>query len=151
VNINIYSIAKQEKDDYGKISKDIVKMSSKFAKITDNTIFNKDISKSQTISNIEAQKSYTRAYEPLLTNSFNIALDVQGKCLDSFEFSQLIDHSNINLFIGGAYGFEKDFLDKCDKKISLSSLTMSHKIAKIVLLEQIFRGLCIKNNHPYHK
>ncbi len=48
-------------------------------------------------------------------------------------------------------GFEKNFLDKCDKVISLSDLTMAHKVVTLVLLEQVFRGLAIKNNHPYHK
>ncbi len=57
----------------------------------------------------------------------------------------------INFFIGGAFGFEKDFLNQCDKVISISDMTMAHKIANIVLLEQVFRGLCILNNHPYHK
>jgi 23S rRNA (pseudouridine1915-N3)-methyltransferase len=58
---------------------------------------------------------------------------------------------SVKFFIGGAYGFEKAFLDKGDKVISLSSLTFSHKIAKMVLLEQIFRGYAILHNHPYHK
>jgi 23S rRNA (pseudouridine1915-N3)-methyltransferase len=151
MNINLYSIAKKENDDYSKIANDLSKMIKKFAKIDDKTIFTKEISKAQTISDIQAKKSYTNAYEPFLQNSYNIALDVEGKHLNSFEFSNILDHSNINFFIGGAYGFENDFLKKCDKKISLSTLTFSHKIAKIVLLEQIFRGLCIKNNHPYHK
>jgi 23S rRNA (pseudouridine1915-N3)-methyltransferase len=151
MNINLYSIAKKENDDYSKIANDLSKMIKKFAKIDDKTIFTKEISKAQTISDIQAKRSYTNAYEPFLQNSYNIALDVEGKHLDSFEFSNILDHSNINFFIGGAYGFEDDFLKRCDKKISLSTLTFSHKIAKIVLLEQIFRGLCIKNNHPYHK
>jgi 23S rRNA (pseudouridine1915-N3)-methyltransferase len=151
MNINLYSIAKKENDDYSKIANDLSKMIKKFAKIDDKTIFTKEISKAQTISNMQAKKSYTNAYEPFLQNSYNIALDVEGKHLNSFEFSNILDHSNINFFIGGAYGFEDDFLKRCDKKISLSTLTFSHKIAKIVLLEQIFRGLCIKNNHPYHK
>jgi 23S rRNA (pseudouridine1915-N3)-methyltransferase len=151
MNINLYSIAKKENDDYSKIANDLSKMIKKFAKIDDKTIFTKEISKAQTISNMQAKKSYTNAYEPFLQNSYNIALDVEGKHLNSFEFSNILDHPNINFFIGGAYGFEDDFLKRCDKKISLSTLTFSHKIAKIVLLEQIFRGLCIKNNHPYHK
>jgi 23S rRNA (pseudouridine1915-N3)-methyltransferase len=151
MNINLYSIAKKENDDYSKIANDLSKMIKKFAKIDDKTIFTKEISKAQTISDMQAKKSYTNAYEPFLQNSYNIALDVEGKHLNSFEFSNILDHSNINFFIGGAYGFEDDFLKRCDKKISLSTLTFSHKIAKIVLLEQIFRGLCIKNNHPYHK
>jgi len=53
--------------------------------------------------------------------------------------------------IGGAYGFNQEFLNKTQKVISLSKLTFAHKIAKTVLYEQIYRGHCIKNNHPYHK
>ena len=57
----------------------------------------------------------------------------------------------LNFFIGGAYGFEDDFLKKSDAVISLGKITMSHKIAKAVLLEQIYRGFSILTNHPYHK
>ncbi len=57
----------------------------------------------------------------------------------------------LSFLIGGAYGFEEDFLNKGHAIISLSKLTMSHKIAKVVLLEQIYRGFSILSNHPYHK
>ena len=40
---------------------------------------------------------------------------------------------------------------KMDKIISLTKLTLAHKIAKLMLFEQIFRGLCINAGHPYHK
>ena len=43
------------------------------------------------------------------------------------------------------------FLKKSDVVISLGNITMSHKIAKAVLLEQIYRGFSILTNHPYHK
>jgi len=58
---------------------------------------------------------------------------------------------SVKFFIGGAYGFEESFLKKSDKVISLGKITMSHKIAKAVLLEQIYRGFSILSNHPYHK
>lgn len=149
--INIYAIVKPSKDEFDKISNEFIKMCSKYSKVEVHSIFNKNIAKAQTISEVEAQKSYTEAYEPYM-KGFCIALDVLGKKVDSFEFSEMISNDNeINFFIGGAYGFERDFLKKCDKTISLSSLTMAHKIVTVVLLEQIFRGLAIKNNHPYHK
>lgn len=151
MKVNIYSIAKPSNDEFDKIAKDLIRNSSKFAKIETHTIFNKKISKAQTISSFEAKKSYTEAFIPYM-NGYNIALDLFGKKLDSFKFSKLLeDKPIINFFIGGAYGFEKEFLSKCDTIISLSDLTMAHKIANIVLLEQIFRGLSIINNHPYHK
>lgn len=152
MKINIYQIAKSGNDEFEPIINDFIKMSSKYAKVELHNLFNKKIAKAQTISDKEAQKSYSEVFEPYLNSGFNVALDVLGKRVDSFKFAQLIENSStVNFFIGGAYGFERDFLDKCDRKISLSDLTMAHKIANVVLMEQLFRALCIINNHPYHK
>ena len=127
-------------------------MSSRWAKVEVHSLFNKQISKAQTLGEKEAQQAYNELYEPKLTTGYNIALDVLGKKVESFQFSKLLeDKITINFFIGGAYGFDRAFLSKCDTTISLSALTFAHKIANIVLCEQIFRGLCIVNNHPYHK
>ena len=151
MKINIYSIVKPSKDEFDVLIKDFIKMSSKYAKVEVHYIFNKNISKAQTIGEKEAQQAYSDAYEPLL-KGHNVALDVLGKKVDSYKFSKILDDKNeINFFIGGAFGFKRDFLNKCDNIISLSDLTMAHKIANIVLIEQIFRGLSILNNHPYHK
>jgi 23S rRNA (pseudouridine1915-N3)-methyltransferase len=152
MTISIYLIAKNDKDEFEPIVKNFIKMSKKFAKVEIYNMFNKHISKAQTISQIESQLAYTNVLEPKMQNTFNIALDVLGTKLDSFEFSNIINaHANINFFIGGAYGFSREFISKCDKVISISDMTMAHKIVSIVLLEQVFRGLCIANNHPYHK
>ena len=152
MKINIYQIAKNDKDEFEPIVNNFIKMASKFAKVEVHNLFNNNIGKQQTIGENEAKKSYTEVFEPRLSNGFNIALDVLGKKLDSFAFSKLLeDKVTINFFIGGAYGFERSFLEKCDRVITLSDLTMAHKIANLVLLEQIFRALCISNNHPYHK
>ena len=127
-------------------------MSSRWATVQVHSLFNKQISKAQTIGEKESQDAYNELYIPKLESGYNIALDVLGKKVDSFAFSKLLeDKQVINIFIGGAYGFDRDFLKKCDITISLSDLTMAHKIANIVLCEQIFRALCISNNHPYHK
>lgn len=151
LKINIYSIAKSTNDEFDSIIKEFIKMSSKYAKVDIFNMFTKKISKAQTIGQKEAQESYTEAFIHNM-QGFNIALDVQGKKLDSYGFAKLIDDkATINFFIGGAYGFNSNFLQLCDTKISLSELTMAHKIAHLVLLEQTFRGLCINNNHPYHK
>ena len=127
-------------------------MSSRYAKVEVHSLFNKQISKAQMIGEKESQQAYNDLYIPRLSTGYNIALDVLGKQLDSFKFSKLIDDKiTINFFIGGAYGFDREFLAKCDTTISLSQLTYAHKIANLVLVEQIFRSLCILNNHPYHK
>jgi 23S rRNA (pseudouridine1915-N3)-methyltransferase len=92
------------------------------------------------------------ALDRFLANGYNIVLDPNGKEVDSYEFSNLFkNRARVNIFIGGAFGFERAFLNKCNSCISFGKITMSHKLTKVVLLEQIFRALSILNNHPYHK
>lgn len=148
--IDVFSIHKNENDEYDSLIKAFIYKSAKFSKIQDRVIFNKDIVKSQKSGLIEAKRSYTKTYEKYLDN-YSIALDVKGKMPDSIEFAQILQMQKVSFFIAGAYGFEEHFLKKCDKVISLSFMTFSHKIAKLILFEQVFRGLCILNNHPYHK
>ena len=152
MTINIYQIAKNDKDEYEPIVKNFLKMSRKYANVQVFNMFNKSISKAQTIGQKESYKAYNDVFEPKMQNGYNIALDVLGKKIDSFKFSELLHtNSTINFFIGGAYGFSREFINKCDNTISISDMTMAHKIVNIVLCEQIFRSLCILNNHPYHK
>ena len=152
MNIEIVSIAKREKTLYDPLYKELTKMISRFATVKDTEIFSKDVTKAHTISPQAAQKAYTKALEAYIGKDFCITLHPDGKLVDSFEFSKLLnDKMSVKFFIGGAYGFEKDFLNQSNAVISLGKITMSHKIAKVVLLEQIYRGFAILSNHPYHK
>ena len=152
MNVEIVSIAKKEKTIYDPLYKDLGKMISRFAKLEDNEIFTKDVTKAHTISPEASQRAYSKVLEPHLSGAYSVCLHPDGKIIDSYEFSKLLDGKMaVKFFIGGAYGFEDDFLKKCDKVISLGKITMSHKIAKAVLLEQIYRGFSILTNHPYHK
>ena len=152
MKIEIVSIAKKERSIYDPLYKELTKMISRFAKVTDTEIFPKDVAKSHTISPEASQQAYTKALNSHLGKDFCITLHPDGKLVDSFEFSKLLnDRMSVKFFIGGAYGFENEFLKKSDAVISLGKLTMSHKIAKAVLLEQVYRGFSILNNHPYHK
>lgn len=150
MEILVYSISKEKIEFYSEIN-EYIKMSKKYANIKDKVLFNNQIAKAQSSSKDMALKAYDEAYEPLI-DGFCIGLDEGGKMLDSVEFSKLFLAKNkVSFFIGGAYGLSNNFKSKMDKIISLSKMTFAHKIAKLVLYEQIFRGLCINANHPYHK
>lgn len=126
-------------------------MALPFAQIEITSIFNKTIAKAQQTDEHQAKVAYTEAFLPYM-KGFCIALDVKGDGLNSHDFASLLkNESQITFFIGGAHGFEDSFLSQHQKVISLSRLTYAHKIAKTVLLEQIYRGLCINHGHPYHK
>jgi len=147
--IKIYSIEKVKKDHFYELNQNYKKLISSFSKIQEQSIMNKSIVKAHNIGEKEAKDIYANTFEPL-KGIFNIALDVKGERLNTKEFSKLFE-KKIVFFIGGAYGFSDSFISSCDKSISLSPLTFSHKLAKTILYEQIYRALCIKNNHPYHK
>ncbi|WP_281650844.1 23S rRNA (pseudouridine(1915)-N(3))-methyltransferase RlmH [Helicobacter bilis] len=117
-------------------------------------MFNKRIQEAQKQDSNIAKQSYTMAFSKYLDKQ-SVLLDAEGEKLTSIGFSRMIESYStqsgiIKFFIAGAFGFEKEIL-KRHKTISLSTLTFSHEIAKIVLLEQIYRSLSIINKHPYHK
>ncbi|HHD84062.1 MAG TPA: 23S rRNA (pseudouridine(1915)-N(3))-methyltransferase RlmH [Campylobacteraceae bacterium] len=151
MKINLYTIEKQRRDAYHTICTQYRKMISKYAVLEEHNIFNKKISAAQNRDAATAQASYSEAFSPYM-KGYNVLLHPEGKLIDTPNFYKYFDiNTNLNFFIGGAYGFEKAFVGKGDLVLSLSKLTMSHKIAKIVLYEQIYRGLTILHKHPYHK
>lgn len=153
MKINVFIIDKKAKDSlYIGLIDHYKKIAKPFANVNVIEVFDKEITKAHDISPEAAQKAYTKAFEKYMQNGINIALDPSSKEVDSHEFAKLLkDSVHVNLFIGGAYGFESDFLNKCNNAISFGKITLSHKLVKVVLLEQIFRGLSINHNHPYHK
>jgi len=152
VNISVVSIAKKERCLYDPLYQEQIKMISRFAKVDDVELFPKEVVKAHQISPEASKIAYSKLLEPMLGKSYSIALHPDGKKCDSLAFSKLLcDKIAVQFFIGGAFGFEESFVSRCDSVISLSELTMSHKIAKAVLLEQIYRAFTLLNNHPYHK
>lgn len=86
------------------------------------------------------------------SGSFVVALRENGSKVDSIEFSKLLNsrnesHGHITFVVGGAYGF-----NSVNENISLSIApwTLPHQLARIVLLEQIYRGLSILKGSGYH-
>lgn len=89
------------------------------------------------------------------TNSFIILLDEKGKQMNSKAFAfylnkKMVEGRDIFMIIGGAYGFSRDMKEKADVKISLSMMTFSHQMVRMILAEQVYRAFTIMRNEPYH-
>lgn len=85
-----------------------------------------------------------------------ILLEERGKKFNSPKFSSwfndfLENHDPIIFIIGGAAGHGKEVLDLPHDSLSLSEMTFPHKIARLLLIEQIYRAETIIKGHPYHK
>lgn len=84
-----------------------------------------------------------------------ILLDEHGSQHTSMQWSkilqtQLIQGKNIVYVVGGAYGFAKQVYDRSDDMISLSKMTFSHQMIRVIFAEQLYRAFTIINGEPYH-
>ena len=106
------------------------------------------------------KNSYEEEYKKVISlvkpRSTLIVLDEKGENLNSKKFSKKINfwserNSYLYFIIGGPDGLSDSVKSKADKIISLSNLTFPHQLVKVILCEQLFRSICIMNNHPYHR
>jgi len=81
-----------------------------------------------------------------------IVLVEEGKLLSSEEFARIVEKSpEITFVIGSSYGISEAIKKKASVLLSLSKMTFSHQLARIILLEQIYRAYCIIKNLPYQR
>ncbi len=153
MDINIYIIDKKGKKElFEPLIEHYKKLCRPWARVEIREIFNKEIAKAQERGALLAQKSYTKALNPFRGRGYDIVLDSRGEDITSEAFAELLrDRRLINFFIGGAYGLESSFISSSGRSVSFGRITLSHKLVKVVLMEQIFRGLSILHHHPYHK
>lgn len=89
-------------------------------------------------------------------DNLNVFLDGKGENINSVDISQIISKSSFDgkdlvFFIGGPDGFDEKIIKVANKIISFGRVTWPHKLIRIMLLEQLYRGITIINNHPYHR
>lgn len=86
-----------------------------------------------------------------------VALDRTGRALDSLQVADRLDSAmqsgigGLAFVIGGPLGLHGSLLAKAQEKWSLSKLTLPHRLARLLLSEQLYRGFSILRNEPYHK
>jgi 23S rRNA (pseudouridine1915-N3)-methyltransferase len=89
-------------------------------------------------------------------SSLLIAFDERGKQQSSKELSKSIEKwqlegESVAMIIGGADGLSSELKQKCNLIWSLSNLTLTHSMARLLLVEQLYRGHSLMTNHPYHR
>jgi len=82
------------------------------------------------------------------------ALAVEGRALRSEAFAAWLhegfERGGVGFVIGGSVGLGAEVLERCGEQLSLSALTLPHQLARVVLLEQVFRAAKILAGQPYH-
>lgn len=86
-----------------------------------------------------------------------IPLCIEGKQLDSLEFSELLtrkiplQNSAVSFVIGSSFGLDQNLKNSAYFKLSMSAMTFPHALASVMLMEQIYRAFQIEKNTGYHK
>ncbi|MCL2886995.1 MAG: 23S rRNA (pseudouridine(1915)-N(3))-methyltransferase RlmH [Betaproteobacteria bacterium] len=85
-----------------------------------------------------------------------VVLDEKGDDLTTLELARRLenwmrDGRDVALLIGGADGLDEELKRQADDRLRLSSLTLPHGLARLLLCEQLYRAVSVLKNHPYHR
>ena len=103
------------------------------------------------------EKEGTSLLSALAETSYVILLDIDGKQRSSVEFSQRLDalalagKSDLAFVIGGSDGVSDAVRRRSNEALSFGRITLPHNLARVVLLEQVYRAMKISRGEPYHK
>lgn len=105
----------------------------------------------------EVKKKEAARLTKQISAGVSVALSDDGRRLDTAGFARwlqtTVDRSGgtVNFLLGGAFGLHQSILAAADETLSLSPLTFSHQIVRLVLLEQLYRAFTVINGTNYHK
>jgi 23S rRNA (pseudouridine1915-N3)-methyltransferase len=91
------------------------------------------------------------------SRGYTAVLDERGRSMDSLLFAKWLERlttdqpHGVTFVLGGDVGFDDTVRQRADVLLSLSAMTLPHQIARLVLLEQIYRACTLMRNIPYHK
>lgn len=151
MNINIVCVGNLKEKFWIEASEEYKKRLQKFCKIT--------------VKELQEQNKFQDKERILLSegeeiidnlNGYSILLDINGKELSSedlaVKISQIMQQkSTITFIIGGSYGVSDEVKQKVDERLSFGKITLPHNLARVVLLEQIYRVFMINGGGKYHK
>ncbi|WP_084360966.1 23S rRNA (pseudouridine(1915)-N(3))-methyltransferase RlmH [Neobacillus fumarioli] len=159
MNISIITVGKL-KEKYLKLGIDeYLKRLSAYAKV--EIIEVADEKAPEELSEVEImqvkQKEGERILAKLSTDTYVIALAIQGKMQSSEELAKELDRlatygkSKIAFVIGGSLGLSNEVLKRSNEQLSFSRMTFPHQLMRLILVEQIYRAFRINRGEPYHR
>ena len=116
-----------------------------------------DLKNAKKLSQAEIkQKEGQLILQKIDNNSLVVLLDDKGQSFTSVKFANWLQdkmnrgHKTLAFVVGGAYGFSGEVYARASEKISLSKMTFSHQMIRMLFFEQVYRSFSILNNEPYH-
>ncbi len=117
-----------------------------------------DLSKRRQLKGAALRAAEAAAFDSALARDCRrVVLDESGRQLSSLEFARWLETEQVHgvrelaFVIGGPEGIDRAFSKRAHLSLSLGKMTWTHEMARLLLLEQVYRALSILRNIPYHK
>ena len=160
LNVNIITVGKLKESYLRDACAEYIKRLGGFCKLTVTELPESKLSDSPSEKEIDiALSNEGKAIREKISenNSYNIVMCIEGKQMPSEKLAEKIERvsvegkSRLNFVIGSSFGIAEEIKKLADLRLSMSEMTFPHQLARVMLLEQLYRSFQILNGGKYHK
>lgn len=154
MRITIVAVGKLKERHWSDAASEYLKRLGPYATVDMVEVADRDVTANESRALAAEAQAVLRA---LPESAHVVVLDVKGTQRSSQEFSQRLSDlmvggtSHVAFVIGGAAGLDAAVTERASERMSLGPLTLPHQLARVVLLEQIYRAFRIMRGEPYHR
>jgi len=154
VKITVLSVGRPDRGPFGALFDDYAERVRRFG-VTLESIHVPDVKAGGRYSDAHVREREARSLRDALpVKGHTVALAPQGRTMDSEAFARNLtrwSQPGAVFVVGGPLGLDPEFLESAATMLSLSAMTLPHELARVVLVEQIYRAVTILRGTPYHK
>ncbi len=159
MNINFIAMGKLKESYYREACAEYIKRLGAFAATKVYEPAPIDLPQNPNTTQIDKalEQEAARIRENIKPQSFTVAMCIEGKTLSSEQLADKLQNianrgiSTVNFVVGSSFGLSEEFKRSADLRISMSPMTFPHSLARVMLIEQVYRAYSIINNSKYHK
>lgn len=159
LNIRLICVGKLKERFYAEAVAEYAKRLGAFCRLEVIELAEERLGENPSATELEAalNREAEQIEKKLLKDGTLVCLCVEGGQMDSEAFAGLLTRTEnsgrprLSFVIGGSFGLAQKLKDRADLRLSMSKMTFPHHLARVMLLEQIYRGFQIKEGSRYHK
>lgn len=154
MKISIVAVGRLKERYFRQAADEYLKRLTPYARVDEVEIADRDLSRGEERARAEEGADVLRA---IPEGAHVVLLDIGGKERSSEEISAWLDEhalqgrSSLAFVIGGASGISEAVRARANERVSLGRITLPHQLARVVLLEQLYRAFRISRGEPYHR
>lgn len=154
MRLTVVAVGRLKERHFREAADEYLKRLVPYAKVREVEVADRDLAKNQERALADEARDILRA---LPDSTHVVVLDRTGPERSSVEISRWLERlaldgtSDVTFVVGGASGVGESVIARADERLSFGPITLPHQLARVVLLEQLYRAFRISRNEPYHR